>query len=120
MQTRSIHELYQVSKDVLKASSTLFIATDEHDKSFFEPLKEYYDICFLDDFHHLLKDVDPNYFGLIDQMILAKGDVFIGTYYSTLSAYVLRMRVSYAKLISTCTIFICLSLLSVPFFVCLA
>ncbi len=93
MQTRTIEELYLASKDILKANSTIFIATDEPDKSFFQPLGDYYDICFLDDFHHLLDDIDSNLFGLIEQMVLSKGDIFIGTYYSTFSAYVFRIRV---------------------------
>ena len=55
-----------------------------------------YDICFLDDFKDAMKGVNTNYYGIIDQMIASKGDVFVGTAYSTLSAYINRIRGYYS------------------------
>ena len=46
------------TKDELTPGSTIFIATDERDKKFFEPMKEIYDLLFLDDFEKELVDIN--------------------------------------------------------------
>jgi hypothetical protein len=51
-------ELIKKSKNRLTEGGVLYIATDERDKSFFEPFREHYDIVFLDDFEHLLKGIN--------------------------------------------------------------
>lgn len=76
----------------IKDGSLLYIATDERDKSFFKPFKEKHDVAFLDDFKHLLKGINTNYYGMLDQLVASKGRVFYGTWWSTLSGYVNRMR----------------------------
>jgi hypothetical protein len=40
----SAEEIYENTKDVLTANSSIFIATDERDKKFFDPLREHYDV----------------------------------------------------------------------------
>ena len=90
-----IGQLYEKSKDQLSEGSTIFIATDERDKSFFNDLKSHYDVTYLDDYMHLLEGVNPNYFGMLDQLIAFKGRIFFGTWFSTLSGYVNRMRGHY-------------------------
>ena len=82
--------LYEKSKDQLKEGSMLYIATDEKDKDFFNELKKHYQVSFMDDYMDLIKDVNPNYYGMLDQLIAYKGEVFFGTWFSTLSAYVNR------------------------------
>jgi hypothetical protein len=42
----------------LSNNTTLYIATDERDKSFFKPIQERYDVVFLDDFKHELEGVN--------------------------------------------------------------
>ena len=64
----------------------------QRDKSFFEPFKEHYDVVFLDDFKEQIKGINTNFYGMLDQLIASKGRVFIGTWWSTLSGYVNRMR----------------------------
>jgi hypothetical protein len=39
-----------------------------------------------------LQDINPNLFGMIDQVVAAKGRYFIGTWFSTFSGYITRMR----------------------------
>ena len=56
-------ELMENSRGKIKEGSLLYIATDEHDKSFFKPFRAKYDLVFLDDFKHLLKGVNTNYYG---------------------------------------------------------
>eukprot|EP00924_Labyrinthula_sp_SR-Ha-C_P008651 snap_masked-scaffold_37-processed-gene-2.45-mRNA-1 protein AED:0.37 eAED:0.41 QI:0/-1/0/1/-1/1/1/0/427 len=70
----------------------LYIATDESHKSFFDPLKQNFKLYFLTDFQDYLKDVDPNFYGMIEQVVASKGDVFIGSWWSTFTAYIDRMR----------------------------
>lgn len=70
----------------------LYIATDERDKKFFDPFREHYEIVFLDDFKHLLPGINTNFYGMLDQLVASKGRVFFGTFFSTLSGYVNRMR----------------------------
>ena len=92
-----VDQLDKQSKDELKdGPMSLYIATDERDKSFFEPLKKKYDVMFLDDFMHLIEGVNPNYYGMLDQLVAYKGRVFFGTWFSTLSGYINRMRGYYS------------------------
>jgi len=85
-------ELIKKSKDNLIEGGLVYIATDERDKSFFDPFKEHYDIVFLDDFKHLLPGINTNFYGMLDQLVASKGRVFYGTWWSTLSGYINRMR----------------------------
>jgi hypothetical protein len=86
-----------VTEQYFEPQRTVYIATDENDKAFFEPLHQHHTILFLHDFDHLIKDIDPNYYGLIEQLVCAKGDKFVGTYYSTFSAYINRVRGYHAQ-----------------------
>ena len=74
-------------------NSTVFIATDERNRTFFDPLREHYHLCFLDDFVHLLPEgFNKNYYGMLDQRIASRGRIFFGAYYSTFTGYINRMR----------------------------
>lgn len=75
-----------------------YVATDEHNKTFFEPFRRYFKkgVRFLDDFKHLpgleLETLNPNYLGMLDQTVCAAGSQFVGTWFSTFSGYIARMR----------------------------
>jgi hypothetical protein len=84
--------LYEESKNELEEGALLYIATDERNKSYFDPLKEHYPVTFLDDYMHLIEGVNPNYYGMLDQLVAYKGEVFFGTWFSTLSGFINRMR----------------------------
>jgi len=84
--------LYDASKDHIPAKATLYIATDERKKDFFNLFKEHYNVYFLDDFKDLFKGLNTNYYGMLDQLIASKGRTFYGTYYSTFTGYINRMR----------------------------
>ena len=84
--------LYENSADKLSKGATLFIATDERKKEFFKPLTEYYDVVYLDDFKDLIKGINTNYYGMLDQLIAARGRVFFGTWHSTFTGYINRIR----------------------------
>ena len=72
-------QVYENTKDILSPNATVFIATDERNLKFFDPLREHYDIKTLSDFPGLLKDVNINHFGMIgkdekEQMFVVKAN----------------------------------------------
>ena len=67
----------------------LFIATDEPDKSHFLPLKERYNVFYITDFEHDTRDHAEL---LIDQLVCAKANIFLGSFLSTFSDYVNIVR----------------------------
>ncbi len=77
---------------LIDANSTLFIATDEKDKSFFEPLAKVYDVCYLGDFARTLGDINPNFLPLVEQLVASRSRIFVGTYFSTFSNFIVRLR----------------------------
>ena len=70
----------------------VFVATDEKDMKFFDPLRKHYRLLFLKDYQHLLTEVDYHNYGMIDQLVASMGDVFVGAYFSTFSGYIQRLR----------------------------
>jgi GDP-fucose protein O-fucosyltransferase len=87
-------EWYANTKEVWKPGEILYIATDERKKDFFDPIKQHHDLRFLDDYTELagLKDLDPNYMGMIDTIVASRGRAFAGTWFSTFSGYINRLR----------------------------
>jgi hypothetical protein len=73
-------------------NSTVYIATDEKDRKFFEPFKEIYDVLFLEDFHHLLEGINSNHYGMIDSLIASRSKTFFGCWFSTFTGYINRLR----------------------------
>ncbi|CAM9469561.1 unnamed protein product, partial [Choristocarpus tenellus] len=83
----------------LQDGEIVYIATDEGDKSFFQPFYERYKVRFLSDYTHRaeVSEISLNSQGLLEQIIASHGRTFTGTWYSTFSAYILRLR-GYLKL----------------------
>eukprot|EP00980_Cylindrotheca_fusiformis_P018445 scaffold6084_cov130-Cylindrotheca_fusiformis.AAC.1 len=73
-------------------NSTVFIATDERNMTFFDPIRKHANIYFLHDFEHVIGDLNKNYYGMLDQLVASRGRTFIGTYYSTFTGYINRIR----------------------------
>jgi hypothetical protein len=68
----------------IKDGSTVFVATDERKKVFFQPLKDHYDVVFLDDFHdEALVGINTNFYGMIDQLVATRSRIFFGCWFST-------------------------------------
>ena len=88
----SAEKIYEISNDILTEGSTVYLATDEHDKSFFAPLFKKYRVIFLDDFVHLIPGVNTNYYGMIDQLVASRGRFFFGCWFSTFTGYINRIR----------------------------
>lgn len=69
-----------------KPNEIIYVATDERNKTFFDPIAAGgHTIRFLDDYWDLagLSDLDPNYFGMIDTIISSRARAFAGTWFST-------------------------------------
>lgn len=77
-------QIYAQTSKVLAENATVFIATDERDKTFFHILKQHYDVVFLDDFMtELGGDVNTNFFGMVDALIASRSRNFFGCWFST-------------------------------------
>ena len=88
-----IYEEFTVNHNIIPKDSVVYIATDEKDKHFFDVFRDNYKrVYFLDDFQELLEGIHPDYYGMIDQLIASRGEHFIGTYYSTFTGYINRLR----------------------------
>mmetsp|Transcript_31566 Transcript_31566/g.66394 ORF Transcript_31566/g.66394 Transcript_31566/m.66394 type:complete len:601 (+) Transcript_31566:86-1888(+) len=88
----SADEIHRNSRDELRENATVFIATDHEDRDFFTPLSSTYDVVFMDDFNDELTGIDKMYFGMIDQLVASRGRVFFGSYQSTFSNFIFRIR----------------------------
>jgi hypothetical protein len=85
-------KIYENSHEWLTENKTVFVATDERNKTFFQPLKDHLDIVFLDDFKKELEGVNTNYYGMIDQLVASRGNVFVGCWFSTFTGFINRIR----------------------------
>ena len=94
----SAQELYDSSKNQIKKGGTLYIATDERDKSFFDIFKQKgYNVLFLDDFiNPYLHGMNTNFYGMMDQIIASRSNVFFGSFRSTFTGYINRIRGYYS------------------------
>jgi hypothetical protein len=82
------------TQELWKENEIIYIATDERNKTWFNPIARKRDIRFLDDYWDFaqLGKLDPNYMGMIDTIVASRGRVFAGTWFSTFSGYINRMR----------------------------
>ncbi|KAL3775210.1 hypothetical protein HJC23_010698 [Cyclotella cryptica] len=90
----SAEEWLANTRHIFHEGEVLYISTDETDRTFFEPLARRYHLKFLSDYKELagLDRLDPNFAGMIDQVIASRGREFVGTYFSSFSAFIGRMR----------------------------
>jgi GDP-fucose protein O-fucosyltransferase len=80
----SAEEIIEAAKDEIPKGRTVYIGTDERDKEFFAPLREYgWELLFLDDFMDHVGEINPNYYGMIDQLVTSRGHSFFGCWFST-------------------------------------
>jgi len=88
------HIWWNNTQELFQSNELLYIATDEQNKSWFDPITQHRPVRFLDDYWDLanLSGVDPNLMGMIDAIVASRGRVFVGTWFSTFSGYINRMR----------------------------
>lgn len=71
--------LYESCKDIIPQNATVYVSTDERNRSYFQPLADHYDLVYLEDFLPLIKGLNTNYYGMIDQLVASQGRYFFGT-----------------------------------------
>ena len=67
--------------DLLEEGGTIFIATDEKNMTYFDPLREHYHLYFLNDFMDEVGTINKNFYGMLDQRIASRGRNFFGVSY---------------------------------------
>ena len=89
-----IYEEFATKRQIIPEGSVVYIATDEKDKSFFDVFRDHYaEVYFLEDFQHVLgPDFPTHYYGMVEQLVCARGTNFVGTFYSTFTGYINRLR----------------------------
>ena len=87
-------EWYDNTAEVWLPNELMYVATDERNKTFFDDFAKHHDLRFLDDYWDLagLSALDPNYMGMIDTIVASRGRAFAGTWFSTFSGYINRLR----------------------------
>lgn len=83
----------------LNFSNTLYVATDERNKTWFRPFRQAgFTLFFADDFDEQLEFKDlrsifvQDMAGLCEQLICAHADIFVGSYYSSFSMTIEKLR----------------------------
>ncbi|CAM9689565.1 unnamed protein product [Pylaiella littoralis] len=89
-----IADVFANSADHLYNNEVVYVATDEKDKSLFEPFAKHVRVKFLSDYYERagVSELDPNLLGMLDQVIASHGRTFTGCWLSTFTAYILRLR----------------------------
>ena len=82
------------TKEIYQEKEILYIATDEKNKRFFDNFAASHDLRFLDDYWDALDlgSFEKEYLGMIDAIVASRGRAFVGTYFSTFTGYIFRMR----------------------------
>jgi hypothetical protein len=86
-------EILQNVGHLLPDNQLAFVATDERNKTFFKAFKSKFPaIKFLDDYMDIadLRSINPNFLGMIDQVICTRSSLFVGTWFSTFTGYITR------------------------------
>lgn len=93
-QLTTAEEILESFQSDIPKSRTLYIATDEYNKTFFRPIEQYFDhkIWFLDDFLDLVPDININLYSIVDQLVATRGHKFFGAFCSTFTGYINRIR----------------------------
>lgn len=79
-------------RDIIPKGSVLYVASDEKSHTFFNDFGKDYKIYFLDSNPPLYQGLNSNFYGMLDQLIASKGKVFSGTFFSTFTGYINRLR----------------------------
>ncbi|KAJ8604112.1 hypothetical protein CTAYLR_001779 [Chrysophaeum taylorii] len=92
--------------DIIPRGALVYLATDDPkgkcqgcingcpDDPSWDPFARHgWTVLVLDDFRStLLPDLNPNHFGMVDQLVCSRAKVFAGTFWSTFSGFIHRLR----------------------------
>ena len=81
------------TRELFRDNELIYVATDEKTNKFFEPLAKHYNLRFLSDFTVSagLDKLDPNLMGMIDSIVASRGRLFVGTWFSTFTGYIVSL-----------------------------
>lgn len=86
-------------REAVNLTKTLYIATDEENKAWFKPFSDAgYNLFFAEDFdeqlrlRHVNSAFVQDMLGLCEQLVCAHADHFVGSYYSTFTMFINRLR----------------------------
>ena len=84
---------YDNTRELFRDNELIYVATDEKTNEFFEPLARHYNLRFLSDFTVSagLDKLDPNLMGMIDSIVASRGRLFVGTWFSTFTGYIVSL-----------------------------
>jgi len=87
-------EIFRQVEDVIVPGSLVYVVTDESNMKYFDTVRDRYRLRFLHDFYEAagLKDMDPNFTGMLEQLIASGARLYVGTYFSTFTSYITRLR----------------------------
>ena len=88
-------EWWENTKELWRPGELLYIATDERNKKFFDPIKDkHHPVKFLDDYWDIadLGKLDSTYIGMVDTIVASHGRAFAGTWFSTFTGFINRLR----------------------------
>lgn len=87
-------EIFRTVEDVIVPGSLVYVVTDESNATFFDAVRDRYRLRFYKDFHSQagLEDMNPNLTGMVEQVIASGARTYVGTYFSTFTGYITRMR----------------------------
>ena len=91
-----VEAILQSTGHLLHPGELIYVSTDEEDGSFLDPIREAgFTVRTLADLlpakqRRLLSN--PDWVGMIEQVVASSGRVFVGTYWSTFTAFIVRMR----------------------------
>ncbi|KAL7551192.1 hypothetical protein ACHAWF_014388 [Thalassiosira exigua] len=90
----SAEEWYENTAKLWQPKEILYIATDERHRTFFDPIAKHHDLRFLGDYSEKvgLDKLDSSLMGMIEIVIASRGRIFAGTWHSTFSGYITRLR----------------------------
>ncbi|KAM3572274.1 hypothetical protein VYU27_005714 [Nannochloropsis oceanica] len=87
-------DIFRTVEDVVVPGSLVYVVTDETNATFFDTVRNRYRLRFYKDFYAPdgLGDMNPNLAGMVEQIIASGARTFVGTYFSTFTGYITRMR----------------------------
>lgn len=87
---------YNNTKELWKPNEILYIATDERNNTYFDDFRKKHSgrLRFFDDYYALanLDSIEQTHYGMIDTVVASRGSVFAGTWFSTFTGYIIRLR----------------------------
>ena len=85
---------WENTHEIWKATELLYISTDEKDMMFFDNFARRHELRFLQDYWEManLGSFAKEHLGMIDAIVASRGRAFAGTWFSTFSGYIIRMR----------------------------